>query len=398
MPSLRQLFLQHLAPTSAFPLLLQVDRAEGIYLFDETGKAYIDLISGIGVSGLGHCHPEVVAAIQQQSQRYLHTMVYGEYVLSPQVELAQLLAQHLPDTLDSVYFVNSGTEATEGAMKLAKRYTGRHEIISCINAYHGSTQGAISLMNNEELTQGFRPLLPGIRHIDFNCEFCLQKISDKTAAVILETVQGEWGVRKPQKAFLQKLRARCTEVGALLILDEIQAGMGRTGSLFAFEQYGIVPDVLLLAKGLGGGMPIGAFIASAEVMKVLSFDPILGHITTFGGHPVSCAAALATLRVLTESDLIAQVPKKEALFLELLQHPLIRDVRSAGLMMAVELKDFDQVQKVIKTCIENGLITDWFLFNDRSLRIAPPLIITEQEIRKACSIILAALDLEKSNA
>ncbi len=398
MPSLRQLFLQHLAPTSAFPLLLQVDRAEGIYLFDETGKAYIDLISGIGVSGLGHCHPEVVAAIQQQSQRYLHTMVYGEYVLSPQVELAQLLAQNLPDNLDSVYFVNSGTEATEGAMKLAKRYTGRYEIISCINAYHGSTQGAISLMNNEELTQGFRPLLPGIRHIDFNCEFCLQKISKKTAAVIIETVQGEWGVRKPQKAFLQKLRERCTEVGALLILDEIQAGMGRTGSLFAFEQYGIVPDVLLLAKGLGGGMPIGAFIASAEVMKVFSFDPILGHITTFGGHPVSCAAALATLRVLTESDLIAQVPKKEALFLELLQHPLIRDVRSAGLMMAVELKDFDQVQKVIKTCIENGLITDWFLFNDRSLRIAPPLIITVQEIRKACSIILAALDLAKDEA
>ncbi len=392
MPSLRQLFLQHLAPTSAFPLLLQVDRAEGVYLFDETGKSYIDLISGIGVSGLGHCHPKVVAAIQQQSQRYLHTMVYGEYVLSPQVELAQLLAQHLPASLDSVYFVNSGTEATEGAMKLAKRYTGRFEIISCINAYHGSTQGAISLMNNEELTQGFRPLLPGIRHIDFNCEFCLQKISEETAAVIVETVQGEWGVRKPQKAFLQKLRARCTEVEALLILDEIQAGMGRTGSLFAFEQYGIVPDVLLLAKGLGGGMPIGAFIASAEVMKVLSFDPILGHITTFGGHPVSCAAALATLKVLTESDLISQVPQKEALFLELLQHTLIRDIRSAGLMMAVELKDFDQVQKVIKICIDNGLITDWFLFNDRSLRIAPPLIISEQEIRKACRIILAALD------
>ena len=392
MPSLRQLFLQHLAPTSAFPLMIQVERAEGIYLYDETGKAYIDLISGIGVSGLGHCHPKVVAAVQQQSQRYLHTMVYGEYVLSPQVQLAQLLSQHLPPSLDSVYLVNSGTEATEGAMKLAKRFTGRPEIISCINAYHGSTQGAISLMNQETFTQAFRPLLPGIRHIDFNCDFCLEKITTQTAAVIVETVQGEWGVRKPRKDFLQQLRRRCTETGALLILDEIQAGMGRTGSLFAFEQYGIVPDVLLLAKGLGGGMPIGAFVAPAEIMKVFSFDPILGHITTFGGHPVSCAAALATLQVLTESDLIAQVPQKEALFLDLLRHPNIRDIRSAGLMMAVELDDFDQVQKTIKTCIENGLITDWFLFNDRSLRIAPPLIITEEEIRKACGIILEALN------
>lgn len=391
MPSLRQLFLQHLAPTSPSPLLLQIERAEGVYLYDENDKAYMDLIAGIGVSGLGHCHPRVVAAIQEQSQRYLHTMVYGEYVLSPQVKLATLLAKHLPATLNASYFVNSGAEATEGAMKLAKRYTGRHEIISCINAYHGSTQGAISLMNNEALTQPFRPLLPGIRHIDFNCDYCLQKITKQTAAVIVETVQGEWGIRPPLPGFLKKLKARCSEVGALLILDEIQAGMGRTGKLFAFEAHDVVPDILLLAKGLGGGMPIGAFIASAEMMKVLSMDPILGHITTFGGHPVSCAAALATLQELTETDLIAQVPKKEALFRELLQHPTIRDIRSAGLMMAVELDDFDQVQAVIEKCLEQGLVTDWFLFNDRSLRIAPPLIISEEEIRKACGIILAAL-------
>lgn len=393
MPTLRQLFLQHLAPTSAFPLLLQIERAEGIYLYDETGKAYIDLISGIGVSSLGHCHPKVVAAIQEQSQRYLHTMVYGEYVLSPQVRLAELLSNHLPEKLNSVYFVNSGAEATEGAMKLAKRFTGRYEIISCINAYHGSTQGAISLMNNEDLTQPFRPLLPGIKHIDFNCEYCLNKITSSTAAVIVETVQGEWGVRPPQKRFLSQLRAKCTAVGALLIFDEIQAGMGRTGSLFAFEQYDVVPDILLLAKGLGGGMPIGAFIADAEIMKVFSYDPILGHITTFGGHPVSCAAAYATLQELTSSDLIEQVPRKEALIRSLLQqHPAIRDIRSAGLMMAVELDDFDQVQQVIKKCIEAGLITDWFLFNDRCLRIAPPLIITLPELEKACKIILGALD------
>ncbi len=393
MASLRQLFLQHLAPTSAFPLLFQVKRAEGIYLYDETDRAHIDLISGIGVSALGHRHPRVLAAIQAQCDRYLHTMVYGEYVLAPQVELAHLLAQHLPDPLESVYLVNSGTEATEGAMKLAKRYTGRAEIISCINAYHGSTQGAISLMSSETFTQPFRPLLPGIRHIDFNCHFCLQKITQKTAAVIVETVQGEWGVRPPQAGFLKALRQRCDETGTLLILDEIQAGMGRTGSLFAFEQYGIVPDILLLAKGLGGGMPIGAFIASREVMQVLSFDPILGHITTFGGHPVSAAAAVATLRELVESDLIQQVPTKSALFVELLQqHPSIREVRRAGLLMAAELDNFDQVQKVIARCIEKGLITDWFLFNDRSLRIAPPLIISEAEIRKACTIILESLE------
>ena len=392
MSNLRQLFLKHLAQTSEFPLMLEIESAEGIYLYDINGKAYIDLISGIGVSGLGHRHPRVVNAVKDQLDKYLHTLVYGEFVLSPQIKLATLLAENLPDPLDSVYFVNSGSEACEGAMKLAKRYTGRYEIISCLNAYHGSTQGSASLMSDSYFTQAFRPLLPGIRHIEFNNESTLKRITEKTACVIVETVQGEAGIQVPADSFLKELRKRCDETGALLVLDEIQAGCGRTGSLFAFEQYGIVPDILLLAKGLGGGMPIGAFIASKEIMKVLSFDPLLGHITTFGGHPVCCAAGLATLQELVETDLISKVKRKEKIFRELLVHPKIKEIRSAGLMMAVELSSFDFVQAVIKDCIENGLITDWFLFNDRSLRIAPPLIITADEIKKACSIIVAAIE------
>lgn len=277
-------------------------------------------------------------------------------------------------------------------MKLAKRHTGRFEIVACKKAYHGSTQGAASLMWPKDFTQAFHPLLPGIRHIEYNCEWCLQQITEQTAAVVVETVQGEWGIRPPAEGYLKKLRQRCSEVGALLILDEIQAGYGRTGSLFAFEQYGIVPDILLLAKGMGGGMPIGAFVASREVMSCLSFDPPLGHITTFGGHPVCCAAALATLETLLESDLIQQVKSKEKLFLELLRHPAIVEVRSAGLWLAVELESFDVVQAVIQYCLRQGLITDWFLFNDRSLRIAPPLIITEAQIRWACGVILEAIE------
>jgi len=396
MPNLRQLFLQHVAQTSDFPLALEIERAEGMFLYDKAGKKYLDLIAGIGVSCLGHCHPRVVEAVQQQAAQYMHTLVYGEFVLDVQVRLASLLAEKLPPLLDSVYFVNSGTEATEGAMKLAKRFTGRAEIIAARNAYHGSTQGAASLMAPTDFTQAYFPLLPGIRHLEFNCEWCLQRITEKTAAVIVETVQGEWGVRKPLGEYLKLLRNRCDETGALLILDEIQAGMGRTGSLFAFEQYGVVPDILLLAKGLGGGMPIGAFVASREIMNHLARDPILGHITTFGGHPVSCAAALATLHTLLESDLVASVPKKEALFVELLKHPRIREVRHAGLWMAVELKDFGEVKSVIDHCLERGLITDWFLFNDRSLRIAPPLIIGEDEIRWACEVILEGLETIKN--
>lgn len=395
MPNLRQLFLAHVAQTSDFPLGLEIASGEGMYLYDQDGKAYLDLIAGIGVSSLGHQHPSVVQAAKDQLDRYLHTIVYGEFVLAPQVRLASLMVEHLPASLDSVYFTNSGTEATEGAMKLAKRYTGRYEFVSATRSYHGSTQGAASLMWPKDFTQAFHPLLPGIRHLDFNCDFCLDRITEKTAAVILETVQAEWGIRKPRKAWLQAVRKRCDEVGALLILDEIQAGYGRTGTLWAFEQYGIVPDILLLAKGMGGGMPIGAFIAAREMMHTLASDPILGHITTFGGHPVSTAAGLATLETILETKLIAQVPAKEQMFLELLQHSCIRDVRSAGLWLAVELDGFAEVQTVIKHCLQAGLITDWFLFNDRSLRIAPPLIITEVEIRKACEIILEGLDLLK---
>lgn len=392
----RQLFLQRLAPTSDGPLLLEIERGEGVFLYDKDGKSYLDLIAGIGVSSLGHCHPKVTEAIKLQTDRYLHTMVYGEYVLSPQVQLADLMVQQLPDTLNSVYFVNSGSEATEGAMKLAKRYTGRTEIIAAKNAYHGSTQGSASLMSPTTFTQAFYPLLPDINHISFNSETCLENITERTACVIVETVQGEAGVYPPLPNYLTKLRERCTEVGALLVFDEIQAGYGRTGTLWAFEQQNAIPDILLLAKGMGGGMPIGAFVASRSIMEVLSHNPILGHITTFGGHPVSCAAGLATLEALLAGPYIDQVKEKEALFKSLLKHQEIIAVRSAGLWLAVELRDFDFLQKVISHCLEAGLITDWFLFNNRSLRIAPPLIIEEEQIKWACTVILESID--KANA
>ena len=389
--SLRPLFLQHVAPTSPSPLSLEIERAEGCWLYNRSGKRILDLISGISVSSLGHRHPKVVAAIKEQADRYLHTLVYGEFILEPQVKLAVRLAEQLPPSLNCTYFVNSGAEATEGAMKLAKRLTGRPGFLSCTYAYHGSTQGAASLMWPTDFTRAFHPLLPGIGHIDFNCHRCLDRIDQQTAAVIVETVQAEWGVRKPDKGYLQALRARCDETGALLIFDEIQAGYGRTGSLFAFEQYGVVPDILLLAKAMGGGMPLGAFIASRERMASLSHRPVLGHITTFGGHPVSCAAGLAMLEVLLEGDLIAQVPQKEAHFRRLLVHPAILDVRSAGLLMAVELRSAEDVRSTIHRCLENGVLSDWFLFNDRALRIAPPLSIGEEEIEMACATILDAL-------
>jgi acetylornithine/succinyldiaminopimelate/putrescine aminotransferase len=390
MLSARQLFLRHLAQTSPAPLALEIERAEGLYLYDTSGKAYLDLIAGIGVSGLGHRHPAVQAAVARQLDRYWHTLVYGEYVLAPQVRLAERLASVLPG-LDSVYFVNSGTEAVEGAMKLAKRYTGRPEIAACRQAYHGSTQGAASLMQPPFFTDAYRPLLPGIRHLDFNDDDGLVAITERTAGCIVETVQGEAGVIAPRAEWLQALRRRCDETGALLILDEIQAGYGRTGALFAFERYGVRPDVLLLAKGFGGGMPIGAFIAPRAVMEVLSFDPPLGHITTFGGHPVSAAAALATLEVLLTTDLIAEVPAKEALFRRHLQHEAIREVRSAGLWLAVDLGSAQRVQDVIRHALHRGVVTDWFLFNDRSLRIAPPLTIDEAAIGFACDVLLESI-------
>ncbi|MFT4666367.1 MAG: acetylornithine/N-succinyldiaminopimelate aminotransferase [Polaribacter sp.] len=392
MANLRQIFLSRVAQTSDAPLLLEIEKAEGIYLYDTDGKSYIDLISGIAVSSLGHCHPAVVRAIKDQADKYLHTIVYGEYVLSPQVKLADLLTSKLPENLNCVYFVNSGSEATEGAMKLAKRYTGRPEIVSCFDAYHGSTQGSASLMSDSYFTQPYHPLLPGIKHIHFNEPKDLEIITKQTACVIIETVRAESGIHVPENDYLKKLRARCNETGTLLVFDEIQVGYGRTGSLFAFEQYDVVPDILLLAKGMGGGMPIGAFVADQKIMSVLSHNPVLGHITTFGGHPVCCAAALATLETIVESTLLEDMPAKSELLKELLVHPLIKEVRGLGLFMAIDLGSTDLVMKTIAICKREGLITDWFLFNDRCLRVAPPLVITAAEIRKACSIILAALD------
>lgn len=392
MTTLRQLFLANNAQTTNFPLLLEFERAEGIYMYNAEGKAFIDLISGIGVSSLGHSNPYVIDAIKQQVDKYMHLMVYGEYVQTPQVRFAEKLVSVLPDNLQSVYFTNSGAEAVEGALKLAKRFTGRSQIVACHNSYHGSTNGALSVMGNEEFKQAYRPLLPGVNFIRFNEVDDLQFITKETACVIIETVQGEAGIRVPDLAYMQALRARCTETGTLLILDEIQAAFGRTGKLFAFEHFGIVPDILLLAKALGGGMPIGAFISSNQIMDALKENPILGHITTFGGHPVCCAAGLAALEFLLDNDLVSGVAEKEALFRSLLVHPAIKEVRGKGLMLAAELENFDLNKKIIDRCIENGVITDWFLHCSNSMRLAPPLIITDDEIRKACAVIIEAID------
>lgn len=375
--------------------MLEVDRAEGIFIYDITGKPYLDLVSGFAVSNIGHRHPAVLKAIQEQLDKYLHVTVYGEYVQAPQVKFAEQLVKVLPKLLESVYFVNSGTEATEGAMKLAKRYTGRSELISCYNAYHGSTQGALSLMGNEYYKQAYRPLLPDIRFIHFNSEADLPSITDKTAAVILETVQGEAGIRVPDHRYMKALRKRCDKAGALLILDEIQTGFGRTGKLFAFEHYGIIPDILLLAKGMGGGMPIGAFISSKGIMDTLMENPILGHITTFGGHPVSCAAGLATLSTILQDELMNDVERKEQLFRSSLNHPKIKEIRGKGLMLSIQLETFVQVEEVSRLCQENGLIVDWFLHCETALRIAPPLTITEAQIIQSCRIINKALDKMK---
>lgn len=391
MLTLRQLFLANNAQTTNFPLLLEFERAEGVYMYDQQGKAYVDLISGIGVSNLGHGNPRVITAIKDQIDKYMHLMVYGEYVQSPQVKFAEKLVSILPNNLQSVYFTNSGAEAVEGALKLAKRFTGRTEIVAFHNSYHGSTHGALSVMGNEEYKQAYRPLLPGVNFIRFNEVDDLQFITEQTACVIIETIQGEAGIRVPDAVYMQALRARCNETGTLLILDEIQAAFGRTGKLFAFEHFGIVPDILLLAKALGGGMPIGAFIASKAIMDSLKENPILGHITTFGGHPVCCAAGLAALEVLLEEDLIGQVAEKETLMRQLLVHPAITEMRGKGLMLAIQLENFELNKKIIDRCIEHGVITDWFLHCSNAMRIAPPLIITADEIKKACGVILEAI-------
>ena len=392
----RQLFLNLIAQTSIAPMLLEPEYAEGIYVYDKKGIRYLDLIAGISVGNLGHRHPKVVDAIKKQADKYLHLMVYGEYVQSPQVQLAQLLNHHLPPHLNTVYFTNSGAEATEGAMKLAKRYTGRFEIICFNKSYHGSTQGALSLIGDEYFRNSFRPLLPGIIHLDYNDIKSLGAISDKTACVILEPVQAESGVVVPDFSFLKQLQKQCEKHKALLIFDEAQTGIGRTGDLFAFQKLGVSPDILLTAKALGGGLPLGAFISSHEIMSSLSQEPVLGHITTFGGNPMSCAAGLAALQTLFEEGWMKQVDAKEKLFHKLLQHPKINAIRSCGLLMALEFESEKFNKRVIEECWKYELITDWFLFAPNCLRIAPPLIITEEEIETACRIILQAIEIASS--
>ena len=392
MASERNLFLTYLAQTSASPLLLEIERAEGVNLYGPNGEKYIDLISGIGVSNVGHRHPEVLKAINAQLDKYLHVMVYGEVVQSPQVRLAEALVKTLPAGLNNVYLVNSGSEAVEGAIKLAKRYTRRPEIISCLNAYHGSTAGALSAGGSEALKQAFRPLLPGFRHIPFGDPQFITEITEQTAAVLIETVQGEAGVRTADADYFKELRRRCNQTGTLLIADEIQCGMGRTGTLWAFEQFGFVPDILVSAKGLGGGMPIGAFIANKEVMQCLTESPVLGHITTFGGHPVSAAAALATLQIIQSGNLLQELAPKAACFAELLQHPEIIELRRCGFLMALQFQSFKRIQAIIAAALRMGLLTDWFLFCDDALRIAPPLTISYPEIEEACTILLSAIE------
>ena len=389
----RELFLRHVAQTSSAPLALEIVKAEGCYLYDEKGREYIDLVGGISVANTGHRHPKVVEAIKKQLDSYLHVMVYGEFVESPQVQYAKLLTDHLPSSLNSVYFTNSGAEATEGAMKLAKRISNRTQIIAFKNSYHGSTQGALSVMGSEYWRNAFRPLLPGVLHFEFNSDEALSGITNQTACVIAETVQGEAGIVAPSKdpialGWLQALRKKCTETGTLLVLDEIQAGFGRTGKLWGFEHFDIVPDILLLGKALGGGMPLGAFIADKDLMNAFTNQPELGHITTFGGHPVSCAAGLAAMKVLMDEKIINHIQSKEKLFRSLLIHPSIRAVRSFGLWMAVEFDSFETNKKIIDACIIDGVLTDWFLFAPNCLRISPPLIISEDQIRKAAAIIL----------
>ncbi len=388
----RELFFRHVAQTSPAPLALEIIKAEGSSLYDVDGKEFLDLIGGISVGNVGHRHPEVIKAIQEQLEKYLHIMVYGEFIQSPQVQFAKLLTDNLPSSLNAVYFTNSGAEAVEGAMKLSKRLTNRTQIIAFNKSYHGSTQGALSIIGDEYWRNAYRPLLPDILHLDFNEMDSLKSVTEKTACVIVETIQAERGIVAPSNEWIKALRNKCSETGALLVLDEIQAGFGRTGKLWCFEHFDIVPDILLLGKALGGGMPLGAFIADHKIMNMLTDNPVLGHITTFGGHPVCCAAGMAAMKALLEEDMMAEVKKKETLFCSLLLHEKIKTVRSFGLWMAVEFDSFETTKKIIDTCIEKGVLTDWFLFASNCLRISPPLIISEDEIRKACEVILSACD------
>jgi len=390
--NLRDIFLRNVAQTSGAPLALEIIKADGALLYDVNGNEYIDLIGGISVANVGHRHPKVIQSIKDQLEAYLHVMVYGEFIETPQVQFAKLLTDHLPSSLNSVYFTNSGAEATEGAMKLAKRFTDRTEIIAFNSSYHGSTQGALSVMGSEYWRNAFRPLLPGIFHFDYNSSAAIKAITGQTSCVIMETVQGEAGIIGPTKDWIQTLRKKCTETGTLLILDEIQTGFGRTGKLWGFEHFDIVPDILLLGKALGGGMPLGAFIADKKLMSVLTNNPVLGHITTFGGHPVCCAAGFAALRALLNEEMISKVKEKEELFKSLLVHKKIRSVHSFGLWLAVEFGTFETNKMIIDRCIANGVLTDWFLFAPNCLRISPPLIISAEQIKKACETLVKAIN------
>lgn len=403
----RQLFLQHVAQTSPAPIGLEIVRAEGVYMWDKDGRQYTDLISGFSVMNLGHGQHAIKEAIKKQVDAYMHLMVYGEIIEAPQVQYAKRLTEFLPQHLDCVYFTNSGTEATEGAMKLAKRVTGRSKIVAFNNAYHGSTQGALSIMGGEYWRNAYRPLLPDVWHADFNTECALYFIDNQTACVIMEVVQAEAGVLAADANWLQAIRKKCDETGALLVFDEIQTGFGRTGTLWAFEKYGVVPDILLLGKALGGGLPLGAFISSHEKMQTLTVNPVLGHISTFAGHPVCCAAGLAGFELLIEhyylnhegtgaqsttGEMPFDLPQKEQLFRTLLIHSGIKSTRSAGFLMAVQLENADICLKVCHECVKAGIVTDWFLFAPDCLRIAPPLIITNEQIQHACRVIVESMD------
>ncbi|OSZ81891.1 aspartate aminotransferase family protein [Chitinophagaceae bacterium IBVUCB1] len=387
----RSLFLRHVAQTSDAPIGLHIISADGCYLYDADGNAYLDLIGGISVCNIGHGNKAVKDAVHQQVEKYMHIMVYGEVVQSPQVQYAKLLTDNLPSGLDCVYFTNSGTEATEGAIKLARRATGKTDIVACNNSYHGATLGALSVMGDEYWRNAFRPLMPGVWHHNYNSDAFVDAINENTACAIIETIQAESGVTVPSADWLQRVRTRCNETGTMLIMDEIQCGFGRTGKLWAFEHYGVVPDILLLGKALGGGMPLGAFIASYSKMNVFTHQPVLGHITTFGGHPVSCTAGMAAFQVLLQENIIREVAAKEKLFRELLVHPAIKSVRSKGLLMAIELESRDAVLSTLQRCLQKGLFSDWFLFAANCIRIAPPLTITEDEIKKAVAILLKCL-------
>ena len=390
--TLRDLFFRHVGQTSSSPLGLSIVKAEGVFFYSES-RRYLDFISGVCVSNVGHARREVVDAVKQQMENYAHLMVYGEMIESPQVLHAKLLTSILPSSLDSVYYVNSGSEANEAAVKLAKRITGRRNIVSCRNAYHGSTQGNLSLMSSEDFKNSFRPLLPMVEHIEFNDEASFSAIDEDTAAVIIEPVQGEGGVQVPRPGFLESLRKKCDQTGALLIFDEVQTGFGRTGKMFAFQKYGVVPDILTLAKALGGGMPLGAMVTSSSRMKCWQTDPPLGHITTFGGHPVCCAAALASLKLLLEKDWVGEVERKSKKIHDaLISHPAVKEIRAAGLLIAVDLGDADKAKKVLYLLLDEGVLTDWFLFQPTSFRIAPPLCISDEEIDLGIEAVRRALD------